>query len=75
MCWTLLVEGTTIAVESQKRVCYETDQGEIDLSLRRNSVFYVLQNYDQSATVGLVPLSATIDTISIDFMNLKIPFF
>ena len=39
--------------------------------LKLKSVFCLLQSYNQSATVGLVPLSATIDAISINFLNKK----
>jgi hypothetical protein len=47
---------------------------EIYLSLKPNSFSGILQNHDQSATGRLVPLSATIDTISINFLNTKTSF-
>jgi hypothetical protein len=47
---------------------------EIYLSLKPNSFSGILQNHDQSATGWLVSLSAMIDTISTNFINIKTSF-
>jgi len=56
--------------ESQIGFCCGTDPKNRSV-LKRISLFFVLQIYAQSATGGLVPLSATTGTISIDFLNTK----
>ena len=70
---SLLTEEATVVAESQIGICCGTDR-EKQICLKLNSLFCVLQSYDQSATGGLIPLSATIDTISFNFLNIKTSF-
>jgi hypothetical protein len=44
------------------------------LGKRLGKRFQIRQNYDQSATGRWVPLSATIDTISMNFITIKTSF-
>jgi hypothetical protein len=59
--------------ESQIGICCGIDRKNKSV-LKRISLFFVLQIYAQSTTGGLVPLSATTGTISIDFLNTKTSF-
>ena len=70
---SLLTEEATGAAESQIGICCGTDRKNKSV-LKRISLFFVLQIYAQSTTGGLVPLSATTGTISIDFLNTKTSF-
>ena len=71
---TLPTERATVVVDSQYRDLLENRLEEINLYLRLNSFYSIPQNDDQSATSRLFPLSATIDTISINFVTIKTSF-
>jgi len=70
---SLLTEEAPVAAESLIGICCGTDL-EQQICLLLKSLYCLLQCDDQSATGGLVPLSATIDTISINFLNKKTSF-
>ena len=62
--------GNTYSGGNPDRRLQGNRPGESGLFLKKQ-LGYVLQSDDQSATGGLVPLSATIDTRSINFLNKK----
>jgi len=68
----LLTEGADVGIESQKEI--RGQMNEKRLSIRLSSHLWILHNHDQSVTSRLVPLSATIDTKSIVFKNIKASF-
>ena len=67
---SLLTEGTTIAAATPSRRLLGNRPEKSGLFLKKQ-LGNVLQSDDQSAADGLVPLSATIDTRSINFLNKK----